>query len=317
MIDHSISVDNFSNSNSLQLNVDKEYDRNFERYKLLKWAQKSLKNFSLFPPGSGICHQINIEYLAKIVSENNGLLFLDSVVGTDSHTTMVNALSILGWGVGGIEAEAVMLGQPISMTVPEVVGVNLVGDLKEGLTATDLVLTITEKLRKLNVVGKFVEFFGVGINGLSLSERSTISNMAPEYGATCGLFPIDDETIKYLRNTGRKESDINTVVKYCDKQNLWHKNFDKIQYSELIEIDLTKIKPSLAGPKRPQDRFDLPRIAEEFKKELTDLEKRHMPKDNKGLSHGSVCIAAITSCTNTSNPAVLIMAGLIAKIPWN
>ena len=313
VIDHSISVDNFSNSNSLQLNVDKEYDRNIERYKLLKWAQKSLKNFSLFPPGSGICHQINIEYLAKIVSENNGLLFLDSVVGTDSHTTMVNALSILGWGVGGIEAEAVMLGQPISMTVPEVVGVNLVGDLKEGLTATDLVLTITEKLRKLNVVGKFVEFFGVGINGLSLSERSTISNMAPEYGATCGLFPIDDETIKYLRNTGRKESDINTVLKYCDKQNLWHKNFDKIKYSELIEIDLTKIKPSLAGPKRPQDRFDLPRIAEEFKKELTDLEKRHMPKDNKGLSHGSVCIAAITSCTNTSNPAVLIMAGLIAK----
>ena len=313
VIDHSISVDSYSQDNSLQFNVEKEFARNEERYKILKWAQKSLKNFSLFPPGSGICHQINLEYLAEIVSSKHDFLFLDSVVGTDSHTTMVNALSILGWGVGGIEAEAVMLGQPISMTVPDVVGVKLSGSLQDGLTATDLVLTITEKLRELNVVGKFVEFFGSGLNSLSLSERSTISNMAPEYGATCGLFPIDKETIKYMINTGRKKESVNLVTEYSEKQKLVHKDFDKIEYKTVVEVNLDKIKPSLSGPKRPQDRFDLCNISKIFSEELTIEEKKVASENVNSLNHGSVCIAAITSCTNTSNPAVLIMAGLIAK----
>ena len=312
VIDHSISVDNFSNINSLNLNVEKEFERNHERYKLLKWAQKSLKNFSLFPPGSGICHQINIEYLADIVSSNGTRLYLDSVVGTDSHTTMVNALSVLGWGVGGIEAEAVMLGQPISMTVPDVIGVKISGQLKEGLTATDLVLTITEKLRKFNVVGKFVEFFGNGIKSLSLSERSTISNMAPEYGATCGLFPIDEETIKYLEETGRSSEKINLITEYAKLQMLWHHDYENIKYNETLEINLNEITPSLAGPKRPQDRFNLSEIPEVFQKELKTSEKSVI-QSITNLGHGSVCIAAITSCTNTSNPVVLIMAGLVAK----
>ena len=209
IVDHSISVDSSSKIDSLKINVEREFDRNEERYQLLKWAQQSLENFTLFPPGSGICHQINVEFLASVVSRNKNILYLDSVVGTDSHTTMVNALSVLGWGVGGIEAEAVMLGQPISLQIPQVVGVKIIGSLKEGLTATDLVLTITESLRNLNVVGKFVEFFGSGLKSLTLSERSTISNMAPEYGATCGLFPVDDESLKYLEMTGRKKSDKN------------------------------------------------------------------------------------------------------------
>ena len=228
IIDHSINVDSSSRYNSLNLNVKKEYERNFERYKLLKWAQGSLKNFFLFPPGSGICHQINIEFLAQIVNLKKNLLFLDSVVGTDSHTTMVNALSVLGWGVGGIEAEAVMLGQPISMQIPEVVGVNLIGKLKDGLTATDLVLNITERLRKLGVVGKFVEFYGQGLNNLSLSERSTISNMAPEYGATCGFFPIDQETLNYLNITGRAKKHIKIVESYAKKQKIWRNGDEKI-----------------------------------------------------------------------------------------
>ena len=323
IIDHSINVDSSSRYNSLNLNVKKEYERNFERYKLLKWAQGSLKNFFLFPPGSGICHQINIEFLAKIVNLKKNLLFLDSVVGTDSHTTMVNALSVLGWGVGGIEAEAVMLGQPISMQIPEVVGVNLIGKLKDGLTATDLVLNITERLRKLGVVGKFVEFYGQGLNNLSLSERSTISNMAPEYGATCGFFPIDQETLDYLNITGRAKKHIKIVESYAKKQKIWRNGDEKINYNKKIDIFLNKIEPCISGPKRPQDRINLRQVAKIFFETLENKEKSYVKNNNK-LSHGKVCIAAITSCTNTSNPSVLIMAGLIAKrainlglkIPW-
>ena len=323
IIDHSINVDSSSRYNSLNLNVKKEYERNFERYKLLKWAQGSLKNFFLFPPGSGICHQINIEFLAKIVNLKKNLLFLDSVVGTDSHTTMVNALSVLGWGVGGIEAEAVMLGQPISMQIPEVVGVNLIGKLKDGLTATDLVLNITERLRKLGVVGKFVEFYGQGLNNLSLSERSTISNMAPEYGATCGFFPIDQETLNYLNITGRAKKHIKIVESYAKKQKIWRNGDEKINYNKKIDIFLNKIEPCVSGPKRPQDRINLRQVAKIFSETLENKEKSYV-KNNDKLSHGKVCIAAITSCTNTSNPSVLIMAGLIAKraislglkIPW-
>ena len=314
VIDHSISVDSSSQKNSMAINVKNEFLKNKERYEILKWAQKSLKNFTLFPPGSGICHQINIEYISDIVTEKNNILYFDSVVGTDSHTTMVNALSILGWGVGGIEAEAVMLGQPISLKLPEVIGVKIIGKLNDGLTATDLVLTITEKLRKINVVGKFIEFFGDGIKNLSLSERSTISNMAPEYGATCGFFPVDNETLKYLEITGRDKKKIKVVEKFCKKQKLWHdKDNQKIIYNDILEINLNQIKPSLAGPKRPQDRIELSNVRENFEKSLTLSEKNFNANKNKQLTNGKVCIAAITSCTNTSNPAVLIMAGLVAK----
>ncbi len=325
IVDHSISVDSSSSDDSLKINVKNEFLRNSERYSLLKWAQKSLKNFSLFPPGSGICHQINIEYLTEIVCEKKKILFLDSVVGTDSHTTMVNALSVLGWGVGGIEAEAVMLGQPISMKIPEVVGVMLEGNLKEGVTATDVVLTITEKLRKINVVGKFVEFFGDGLSSLSLSERSTISNMAPEYGATCGLFPMDNETLKYLRLTGRDEKKIVMIENYCKSQHLWHdENSKKIKYADNLKIDLSKIEACVSGPKRPQDRIILRDIPKTYMNSLDSNEKKLLTNNNDSLTNGKVCLAAITSCTNTSNPIVLIMSGLIAKkavelglrVPW-
>ena len=323
VIDHSINVDSYSKKDSLAHNVKMEYDRNSERYKLLKWAQGSLKNFLLFPPGSGICHQINLEYLAQVVQVKKNLLFLDSVVGTDSHTTMVNALSVLGWGVGGIEAEAVMLGQPISMQLPEVVGVRLSGELKEGLTATDLVLNITKELRKLGVVGKFVEFYGDGLNKLNLSERSTISNMAPEYGATCGIFPIDKETINYLKITGREEKHIEVIEKYAREQLLWGNKNEEINYDEKININLSLIEPCVSGPKRPQDKVNLKNLSKTFTKDLSVKEKNFKKTTNK-LEHGKVCIAAITSCTNTSNPSVLIMAGLIAKkavelgleVPW-
>ena len=280
VIDHSIAVDSYSKKNSININVKNEFLKNNERYELLKWAQQSLQNFTLFPPGSGICHQINIEFISDIVSENNKLLYFDSVVGTDSHTTMVNALSILGWGVGGIEAEAVMLGQPISLKLPEVVGVKLTGKLQDGLTATDLVLTITEKLREINVVGKFVEFVGDGIRNLSLSERSTISNMAPEYGATCGLFPVDDETLKYLRITGRDKNKINLIEKFCKEQSLWHKDkFEEISYNEIVEINLEEIKPSLAGPKRPQDRVELKDVKTNFLNLLDEPKKEKIRKN--------------------------------------
>jgi aconitate hydratase len=323
VIDHSINVDSYSKKDSLAHNVKMEYDRNSERYKLLKWAQGSLKNFLLFPPGSGICHQINLEFLAQVVQIKKNLLFLDSVVGTDSHTTMVNALSVLGWGVGGIEAEAVMLGQPISMQLPAVVGVRLSGELKEGLTATDLVLNITKELRKLGVVGKFVEFYGDGLNKLNLSERSTISNMAPEYGATCGIFPIDKETINYLKITGREEKHIEVIEKYAREQLLWGNKNEEINYDEKININLSLIEPCVSGPKRPQDKVNLKNLSKSFIKDLSTKEKNFKKTTNK-LEHGKVCIAAITSCTNTSNPSVLIMAGLIAKkavelgleVPW-
>ena len=309
----------------MEINIQKEFLRNSERYSLLKWAQKSLKNFSLFPPGSGICHQINIEYLTEIVSEKNNHLYLDSVVGTDSHTTMVNSLSVLGWGVGGIEAEAVMLGQPISMKIPEVVGVTLEGNLKDGVTATDVVLTITERLRKMNVVGKFVEFCGDGLSSLSLSERSTISNMAPEYGATCGLFPMDNETLKYLKLTGRDEEKIKVIENYCKKQSLWHdNNFKKIIYDKTLKLDLSKIEACVSGPKRPQDRIVLKDIPKIFENSLDNDERKSFLKDKGTLTSGKICLAAITSCTNTSNPIVLLMSGLIAKkafelglkVPW-
>ena len=328
VIDHSISVDSFATINSLNENVKMEYFRNSERYKLLKWAQSSIKNFTLFPPGSGICHQINLEFLSEIVSNKNNFLFFDSVVGTDSHTTMVNALSVLGWGVGGIEAEAVMLGQPISMQLPEVVGIKIIGNLLDGVTATDAVLHLTEKLRKLNVVGKFVEFFGPGLKNLNLSERSTISNMAPEYGATCGFFPVDQETLKYLELTGRKKENIKIVEKFCKNQGNWHdNNFDKINYHVLEEINLNSIEHCVSGPSRPQDRIKLNEVKKTYGNSLNSLELKELiiHESNKKLfGHGKVCLAAITSCTNTSNPSVLIMAGLIAKkalelgikIPW-
>ncbi len=329
VIDHSISVDSFATSKSLEENVKIEYLRNSERYKLLKWAQSSLKNFKLFPPGSGICHQINLEYLTEVVSRKNNFLFCDSVVGTDSHTTMVNALSILGWGVGGIEAEAVMLGQPISMQLPEVIGIKIEGKLNEGITATDTVLFLTEKLRKLNVVGKFVEFFGSGLKNLNLSERSTISNMAPEYGATCGLFPIDLETIKYLKMTGREKTQINIIEKFSKKQHLWHTDdYEKIKYHQVEKINLNSIEHCISGPTRPQDRIKLKDVQAKYRESLNPSESKKLlnseKKEDAQLSHGKVCLAAITSCTNTSNPSVLIMAGLIAKkavefgikIPW-
>ena len=327
VVDHSISVDSSSRENSLFINVEKEFSRNEERYQLLKWAQNSLENFTLFPPGSGICHQINIEFLANIVSKKNNILYLDSVVGTDSHTTMVNALAVLGWGVGGIEAEAVMLGQPISLQIPEVVGVNIHGKMREGLTATDLVLTITEKLRQLNVVGKFVEFFGDGLKSLTLSERSTISNMAPEYGATCGLFPVDDETLKYLEMTGRKKQQIEIIRLYCQHQGLWHDNTSKnINYNNIVDIDLDSIEPCLSGPKRPQDRIKLNKVKQSYLELIKEkgANVSNVAMTNNDLANGKVCIAAVTSCTNTSNPAVMIMAGLVAKkavefgikVPW-
>ncbi len=323
IIDHSINVDSYSKQDSLIYNVKKEYERNSERYKLLKWAQGSLKNFLLFPPGSGICHQINLEFLAQVVQRTKQFLYLDSVVGTDSHTTMINALSVLGWGVGGIEAEAVMLGQPISMQLPKVVGVKLSGKLGDGLTATDLVLNITEKLRKHGVVGKFVEFYGDGLDNLSLSERSTISNMAPEYGATCGIFPIDGETLNYLDITGRQSKHLKIVETYAKEQLLWRNYSNAINYNENIEIKLNTIEPCISGPKRPQDKINLQNVSKKFTENLETNERNYNEDLNK-LTHGKVCIAAITSCTNTSNPSVLIMAGLIAKkavklglkIPW-
>ena len=313
VIDHSITVDSYGSKLSMNENVFNEFNRNQERYKLLKWAQLSFENFKVFPPGAGICHQINLEYISKVITKNKKEIFFDTVVGTDSHTTMVNALSILGWGVGGIEAESVMLGQSISMQIPEVLGVRLSGSLPEGVTATDLVLSITEKLRKYGVVGKFVEFFGPGLESLTLSERSTISNMAPEYGATCGIFPVDEETIKYLNLTGRKNELLSLIEKYSKIQGTWYsKTKNEIKYDNTLEIELSSIESSIAGPKRPQDRVSLKNAKKAFIKTLTKNEKEFR-KNKLKLNHGDVCLAAITSCTNTSNPSVLISAGIIAK----
>ena len=313
VIDHSVMVDNYKNKNSLNENVKKEFERNKERYEFLKWGQKSFDNFYLVPPGAGICHQVNLENIAKTIwvkdYNSKNYLFPDSVVGTDSHTTMVNSLSVLGWGVGGLEAEAAMLGQPISMNIPDVVGFELIGALKEGITATDLVLTITKILRENGVVGKFVEFYGNGLSKLSLADRATISNMAPEYGATCGFFPTDKETINYLELTGKDKHHLEIVKKYSKKQSMWiDKNYNP-NFDKKILLDLNSIEPSLAGPKRPQDKILLKNIPEEFKKSQKNFKHKN---DNK-LNTGDIVIAAITSCTNTSNPSVMIAAGLLAK----
>ena len=311
VIDHSVMVDSYKDKNSLIHNVAKEFERNKERYEFLKWGQNSFDNFYLVPPGAGICHQVNLENIAKTIwikeHNNQKFIFPDSVVGTDSHTTMVNALSVLGWGVGGIEAEAAMLGQPISMNIPEVVGFQLDGILKEGITATDLVLTITKILRDNGVVGKFVEFFGTGLSNLSLADRATIANMAPEYGATCGFFPTDQETINYLRLTGKDEHHLNIISEYTKKQSMWIDQNYNPHFDQKIYLSLDTIEPSIAGPKRPQDKILLQNVPSEFRK-IDDL----LTVDKK-LNTGDIVIAAITSCTNTSNPSVMIAAGLVAK----
>ena len=312
VIDHSVMVDNYKNKNALNENVRKEFERNKERYEFLKWGQSSFDNFYLVPPGAGICHQVNLENIAKTIwlkeIDNQNYLFPDSVVGTDSHTTMVNSLSVLGWGVGGIEAEAAMLGQAISMNIPEVIGFELTGSLKEGITATDLVLSITKILRDKGVVGKFVEFFGSGLKNLSLADRATISNMAPEYGATCGFFPTDEETINYLKLTGKKNNHLNIVREYSKKQKLWADENYSPDYSNKIVLDLGIIEPTIAGPKRPQDKIFLKEVPAQFSK----IDNNRNINNNK-LNTGDIVIAAITSCTNTSNPNVMISAGLVAK----
>lgn len=324
VIDHSVQVDFYNAKDAEDLNSKLEMQRNRERYEFLRWGQKAFENFRVVPPDTGICHQVNLEFLAKTVwtQEKNGkkIACPDTLVGTDSHTTMINGLGVLGWGVGGIEAEAAMLGQPISMLIPEVVGMKLVGKLREGVTATDLVLTITNVLRKKGVVGKFVEFFGEGLHELTLADRATIANMAPEYGATCGFFPIDEATIDYLKLTGRDEQTIALVEAYAKAQGMWHhKNAEDPIFTETLTLDLNTIEPSLAGPKRPQDRVSLNDLNNTFEKLLIDTnrssEKSKSYPSSAGydLHHGDVVIAAITSCTNTSNPNVLMAAGLLAK----
>ena len=320
VIDHSVIADAFGSNMALKINVDLEYDRNKERYQFLRWGQGAFSEFKVVPPGTGIVHQVNIENLARVVFERNGTIYPDTVVGTDSHTTMVNGLGVLGWGVGGIEAEAAMLGQPVSMLIPKVVGFKLTGALKEGVTATDLVLTITEVLRKHGVVGKFVEFYGAGCSAVPLANRATIGNMSPEYGSTVAIFPIDDQTIDYLRFTGRSQDQLALVETYAKAQGLWLDPNHVPRFSENLELDLTTIEPSIAGPKRPQDRVALRNAKESFNKILptytTDLAKEievSLDGEKMTLKHGSVVIAAITSCTNTSNPEVMVGAGLLAK----
>ncbi len=315
VIDHSVMVDTFGNEKAYDENVKQEYHRNQERYEFLKWGQNTFDNFYLVPPGAGICHQVNLENIAKTIwvneLEDGNYLYPDSVVGTDSHTTMVNALSVLGWGVGGIEAEAAMLGQPISMNIPKVLGFDISGSLNEGITATDLVLTITEKLRQHGVVGKFVEFFGSGLANLTLADRATISNMAPEYGATCGFFPTDRETINYLRLSGKDKQHLAVVEEYTKVQQLWYDKNSNQEFDELIEFNLDKVKASVAGPKRPQDKILLEDVPYSFS---SIVEKNpNSTREKQQLESGDIVIAAITSCTNTSNPNVMIAAGLVAK----
>ncbi|HEY8330317.1 MAG TPA: aconitate hydratase AcnA [Pseudomonas sp.] len=324
VIDHSVMVDHFADPSAFADNVTIEMQRNHERYAFLRWGQQAFANFRVVPPGTGICHQVNLEYLGQVVwsraDDGATLAYPDTLVGTDSHTTMINGLGVLGWGVGGIEAEAVMLGQPLSMLIPEVVGVRLAGKLREGVTATDLVLTVTELLRKRGVVGKFVEFFGPGLDHLPLADRATIANMAPEYGATCGFFPVDGITLDYLRLSGREPQRIALVEAYCKAQGLWREAGDEPTFSDTLTLDLASVQPSLAGPKRPQDRVALEDIRAQFDL-LLDLSGRQAERDTDflvadahyGLHHGDVVIAAITSCTNTSNPSVLMAAGLLAK----
>ncbi|MDC0436045.1 aconitate hydratase AcnA [Candidatus Pelagibacter sp.] len=321
VIDHSVQVDKSANPNSFEKNVEIEFQRNGERYSFLKWGQQAFNNFRIVPPGTGICHQVNLEYLSKVVwsekYKDENYLFPDTLVGTDSHTTMVNGLSVLGWGVGGIEAEAGMLGQPISMLIPEVIGFNLTDKMPEGTTATDLVLTVVKMLRDKGVVGKFVEFYGEGLKNLTLADRATIANMAPEYGATCGFFPIDEETLKYLRFSGRDEKTVSIVENYAKEQGLWVS--EKIEFTDTLSLDMSTIVPTISGPKRPQDKVLLTEASTEFKKVLKDETERKEKNISKvsgtdyDIKDGSILIAAITSCTNTSNPNVLIGAGLLAK----
>jgi len=348
VIDHSVMVDKFGNPQAFAENVDIEYQRNRERYQFLRWGQKAFNNFRVVPPGTGICHQVNLEYLAKGVwsepaQDGNTYAYPDTLVGTDSHTTMINGLGVLGWGVGGIEAEAAMLGQPIAMLIPEVIGFKISGKLREGITATDLVLTVTEMLRRRGVVGKFVEFFGDGLADLTLADRATIANMAPEYGATCGFFPIDERTTEYMELSGRDPDTIALVEAYCKAQGLWRSSDDPDpEFTDVLELDLGDVVPSLAGPKRPQDRVPLTSVKRTFIDVVTETLKlnddeisklegeggqtavgNHEPSggdvpvtidgQKHHLSHGDVVIAAITSCTNTSNPSVMLAAGLVAK----
>lgn len=319
VIDHSVQVDSYAGANSFKENVNREFERNKERYEFLKWGKEAFENFRVVPPGTGICHQVNLENLGQVVcikkTGKDLVAIPDTVVGTDSHTTMINGLAILGWGVGGIEAEAAMLGESISMVIPEVIGFKLVGKLKDGVTATDLVLVITEMLRKKGVVGKFVEFYGEGLNALSLADRATISNMAPEYGATCGFFPIDGETIKYLELTGREKEQISLIKSYSKEQGLWRDDnaVDPI-FTDSISLDLSKVEPCIAGPKRPQDRIILSDAKSEFRKYQNEIIGKEIKPDRSDqVGHGDIVIAAITSCTNTSNPSVMIAAGLVAK----
>ncbi len=355
VIDHSVQVDAFASGVALSINSEKEFERNNERYQFLKWGQQAFDNFRVVPPATGIVHQVNLEYLAKVVWDSDGVLYPDSLVGTDSHTTMINGMGVVGWGVGGIEAEAVMLGQPIYMLIPEVVGFKLTGKLAEGCTATDLVLRVTEMLRKHGVVGRFVEFFGDGLANMPLANRATIANMAPEYGATMGFFPVDEQTLTYMRLTGRDEKLIQTVEQYCKAQGLWRDDSHDIQYTSVLELDMSTVEPSLAGPKRPQDRIALSAMGEQWRQDLsvtfgkpgggggsntnsfaneggqsamvaadqaatavaTDPGHEGVDVTYDGnrfkLKHGAVVIAAITSCTNTSNPEVMIAAGLLAR----
>jgi aconitate hydratase len=346
VIDHSVQVDAFANGMALQINADLEFQRNRERYEFLKWGQQAFQNFRVVPPATGIVHQVNLEYLAKVVWDDGTTLYPDSLVGTDSHTTMINGLGVLGWGVGGIEAEACMLGQPIYMLIPEVVGFRLEGRLREGATATDLVLTVTQMLREHGVVGKFVEFYGPGLDTMSVADRATLANMAPEYGATVGFFPVDDRTLEYLWLTGRDEKHIQMVEQYCKEQGLWRDDSDSIVYSSTLSLNLEDVEPSLAGPRRPQDRIPLSRMKDQWHEDLEKTFSRPVRREpppgrwveeggaasapvalaeadaecgvevrGQGyrLFDGDVVIAAITSCTNTSNPSVMVAAGLVAR----
>ncbi len=326
VIDHSVMVDEFGTPTAAEENVELEYQRNIERYEFLKWGSKALDNFSVVPPGTGICHQVNLEYVAQAVwssesTDGSGTIaYPDTLVGTDSHTTMVNGLGVLGWGVGGIEAEAAMLGQPVSMLIPEVVGFKLTGKLQEGITATDLVLTVTQMLRAKGVVGRFVEFYGPGLSSMTLADRATIANMAPEYGATCGFFPVDDKTIDYMRLTARPEEVIALTEAYAKANGFWrHDDAQDPIFTDTLELDMSTVVPSLAGPKRPQDRVELPSVDDVFNGDLTKVYKKDAPVrvavegEAHDIGDGDVVIAAITSCTNTSNPSVLVAAGLVAR----
>jgi aconitate hydratase len=324
VIDHSVMIDEFGNPRAFQMNVDREYERNMERYTFLKWGQSAFNNFRVVPPGTGICHQVNLEYLAQTVwtdTDQNGtqVAYPDTLVGTDSHTTMVNGAAVLGWGVGGIEAEAAMLGQPISMLIPEVIGFELTGTMMEGTTGTDLVLKVVEMLRAKGVVGKFVEFYGEGLNRLPLADRATIANMAPEYGATCGFFPIDGETLRYLRDTGRDEDRVALVEAYAKENGFWRGDDYAPVYTDTLQLDMGTIVPAISGPKRPQDYVTLDNAKAAFNKEMAETFKRPMGKEvpvageDYTMESGKVVIASITSCTNTSNPYVMIGAGLVAR----